>query len=898
MRRPESPRIPRVIVLILSLALCACDTPESLFEKRADKAIDRDIYKKKIVIGVVKNSRAGNLFREGVELAVTRINEQGGALGAKFQPIYRDDMGDVEKGLDIAREMERNPDVVAVVGHGYSSVAIPASIIYERAGVVFISYRATDPALVEYGGEYTFSNILSEKEISRAAAKFARQRQNVKSMAILFERKPIYKTSAESFAEEAVKQGVRISYVLSYFPDDDDFSNLTAELKDAGRFDAIFIAGNIHPGVELIRRLRAMGIRARILAGNSFDTPELWEAAGAASEGVVVSTFFNPHSPERVTKKFVDDFKKRYGGREPDVWAAQGYDAMYALKSAIEIRKATAPAKIASSLRFIGSLKGVAGKYTFTPKGNITDKTVFFKEMRRGVFHFLDADDEVSLVDYDAGDTLRLPLKEPVSTIDPGFARDMGAVELIEQLFLGLTELDPETLQATPGLAREWECSEEGRRCVFHLRRDAVWTNGDPVTAHDVVWAVHRNLHLQEGTHSAGLLDILENAEEIRRGEIVDGYLENAALISLGEKDDSKLGARALDKFTVEFRLKRPAPHFPAIASFEAFLPLHRTTIETHGDRWTAPGIIRTSGPYRLSAWERGEKKRPAPPRLTVLNPGTHEATPSLALRWYESACSNAAIAPGDNGVDDSPCIRFDLSREETWPDGEGITAHDVVRTIHYNLAPETKYPYAYLLYILKNARAIHQGADDDYLARAEGVRLGVLKDTSPLGVRATNDFTVEFQLAPGALDRQEPPDESPGPPESDPVETGGEQKAAEALGRLGIPGESPGPPESDPVETGGEQKAAEALGRLGPPGESPGPPESDPVETGGEQKAAGPDEITPGEMEIKEIDREESIRKKFQREVLAFPARAGLCAYQPAPRDAGDGRPFGRSGA
>ncbi|MCP4689853.1 MAG: hypothetical protein GY859_17505, partial [Desulfobacterales bacterium] len=147
-------------------------------------------------------------------------------------------------------------------------------------------------------------------------------------------------------------------------------------------------------------------------------------------------------------------------------------------------------------------------------------------------------------------------------------------------------------------------------------------------------------------------------------------------------------------------------------------------------------------------------------------------------------------------------------------------------------------------------------------------------------------------------LDRQEPPDESPGPPESDPVETGGEEKAAEALGRLGPPGESPEPPESDPVETGREEKAAGPLGRQGLPGESPGPPESDPVETGGEEKAAGPDEKAAGEMEIEEIDRKESIRKKFQREVLAFPARAGLCAYQPAPRDAGDGRPFGRSGA
>ena len=185
---------------------------------------------------------------------------------------------------------------------------------------------------------------------------------------------------------------------------------------------------------------------------------------------------------------------------------------------------------------------------------------------------------------------LRLPLKRAVKTIDPGKIFDITHVEVVEQLFLGLTDFEAKTYNVLPKLAKSWQVSKDGTVYTFQLRQEVKWINGEPVTAHDIVWAVQRNIAKETDSPYAHALYILKNAEAIHHGGV------------------AQLGVRAIDDYTVEFTLEQPASYFPALASLPSYRPLPRKTIESYGKDWVLPKHIQTNGPYMLTQWDKGKR--------------------------------------------------------------------------------------------------------------------------------------------------------------------------------------------------------------------------------------------------------------------------------------------------
>jgi len=98
----------------------------------------------------------------------------------------------------------------------------------------------------------------------------------------------------------------------------------------------------------------------------------------------------------------------------------------------------------------------------------------------------------VSLVAFMAPVTLEWNLGTEPPTLDPALSTDTTSVDVVEQLFLGLTDFDDETMEVVPELATSWEVSDDGLVWAFHLRKDVKWTDGTPVTAHDIEYGVKR----------------------------------------------------------------------------------------------------------------------------------------------------------------------------------------------------------------------------------------------------------------------------------------------------------------------------------------------------------------------------------------------------------------------
>jgi oligopeptide transport system substrate-binding protein len=161
-------------------------------------------------------------------------------------------------------------------------------------------------------------------------------------------------------------------------------------------------------------------------------------------------------------------------------------------------------------------------------------------------------------------------------------------------LFEGLTKLNAKTSLPEPDLADRWTVSPDGKVYTFHLRPEARWSDGDPVTAGDFVYSFHRILSPAYGALYSYMLWPIRNAEAFNDGKLTDF---------------SQVGVKAIDDHTLEVSLDKPTPYLPAIASHTTWLPVQKKTIEKFGrmdekgTKWTRPGNLVGNGAFTLLEW-------------------------------------------------------------------------------------------------------------------------------------------------------------------------------------------------------------------------------------------------------------------------------------------------------
>ncbi|MGZ5317567.1 MAG: ABC transporter substrate-binding protein [Actinomycetota bacterium] len=168
---------------------------------------------------------------------------------------------------------------------------------------------------------------------------------------------------------------------------------------------------------------------------------------------------------------------------------------------------------------------------------------------------------------------------------DPRSAIAWPNIQLCMNLFDRLVEQWPERT-IVPNLAESWEIADDGLRYVFRLREGLTWSDGVPLTAHDVEFGIKRVLNPDAPGSSVAIYFVLEAGE--------DYYLRH-------HDDPDRIGVRALDDRTIEFRLAAPAPYFMSVMNRPDGGPQPRHAIEAHGDTWTEPRRQVVSGPFRIA---------------------------------------------------------------------------------------------------------------------------------------------------------------------------------------------------------------------------------------------------------------------------------------------------------
>ncbi|GAB4222449.1 MAG: oligopeptide ABC transporter substrate-binding protein OppA [Francisella sp.] len=173
-------------------------------------------------------------------------------------------------------------------------------------------------------------------------------------------------------------------------------------------------------------------------------------------------------------------------------------------------------------------------------------------------------------------------------TIDPQQASDNSSSRVIADIFEGLVDYNQKS-EIVPAGASSWDISEDGKTYTFYLRKNAKWTNGDPVTAYDYVYSYRRSVTPATLTRAyASYFNPIENAIDIQNGK----------------KSPETLGVKALDKYTLQIKLSEPNPTFLDSLTIYAFFPVNKKAIDKYGDSWASkPETIISNGAYKLIKW-------------------------------------------------------------------------------------------------------------------------------------------------------------------------------------------------------------------------------------------------------------------------------------------------------
>ena len=194
--------------------------------------------------------------------------------------------------------------------------------------------------------------------------------------------------------------------------------------------------------------------------------------------------------------------------------------------------------------------------------------------------------------------TLHRGMGPEVADLDPHLATTANDYTVLSALFEGLVGEHPETLAPVPGVATRWELSADNLTYTFHLRPDAKWSNGDPVTSRDFLASWQRVLTPSLAADNAYLLYIVQNAEAFHKGELADF---------------SQVGVSAPDAHTVRITLEHPASYFLSLLQHWVWWPVHLATLEKHGspytrgNRWARPDTFVGNGPFILKDWRTGQ---------------------------------------------------------------------------------------------------------------------------------------------------------------------------------------------------------------------------------------------------------------------------------------------------
>ncbi|MDR5759473.1 branched-chain amino acid ABC transporter substrate-binding protein [Caballeronia sp. LZ035] len=325
----------------------------------------------------------GTDLKRGVELALDDANARNLKIGG--QPVHfvleaEDDQGDPRMGSQVAQKLV-DANVAGVVGHFNSGTTIPASRIYNTAGIPMVSPTATNPTLTAQGFSNVFRVVNSDAQMGKLAGQSAVQALKGKSIAVIDDRTAFGQGMADEFVKGVESAGGKIADREFTTDKAVDFKAQLTKIKSSNP-DVVFWGGLDQQAGLLAKQMRQLGMRAILLGGGSFENDNFLKVAGSSAEGATSWDYGIPLSKMKTGREFDEKMKKKYN-EGVVAYAPAAYDAAWVLINAMQKANSTDP-KVYGPLVKSVAFEGISGNIAFLPNGDMKDPMATFYKVIDG----------------------------------------------------------------------------------------------------------------------------------------------------------------------------------------------------------------------------------------------------------------------------------------------------------------------------------------------------------------------------------------------------------------------------------------------------------------------------------------------------------------------------------
>lgn len=314
----------------------------------------------------------GEGIKLGTQLAIEKLKGNVERLGFKVELVPFDDQAKPEVGVANARNAIADKEILVVIGHFNSGVAIPASEVYKEANLAMISPANTNPVVTDRGLP-NVSRVCGRDDVQGAvAAEFAAKELKAKSIYIVHNKNQYGQGIAEFVQSTARRLGMQ---VLGFDGTEEraNFDPILTLIK-AKRPDVIFFGGEYPQAAPLFRQAREKGIQAKFMGPDGLDSTELLKLGGDGVVGMHYTTVAGGVKEYPKAKDFAEQYRQKFG-KDPEPFAAQAYDAtaigLKAIETAMKEAGGNMPSReaVAKAVRKV-KYSGITGNIEFDDKGD------------------------------------------------------------------------------------------------------------------------------------------------------------------------------------------------------------------------------------------------------------------------------------------------------------------------------------------------------------------------------------------------------------------------------------------------------------------------------------------------------------------------------------------------
>jgi branched-chain amino acid transport system substrate-binding protein len=362
----------KLVLLSTAVALAACGKKE---ETAPATVAPADLLVVKIGhVGATSGAVAhlGKDNENGARLAIEELNAAGVTIGgrtARFELLAEDDGADPKQATAAAQKLV-DANVHGVVGHLTSGATLPASAIYNEAGIPQITPSSTNPKFTRQGFAGAFRLVADDTQQGGAMGRYTVQNLQARTVAVIDDRTAYGQGLADEFEKAAKAAGADV--VGREYTNDKatDFNAILTSLKEK-KPDVIFFGGMDAVGGPMLRQMQALGLSARLVGGDGLCTAEMitLSAEALGDERVFCVEAGGVDGEEvAVNEKFRTDFRNKYGV-DVQAYAGYAYDGVKLLATAMQSAGSADPAQYLPALKAV-KLQGASGNIEFDEKGD------------------------------------------------------------------------------------------------------------------------------------------------------------------------------------------------------------------------------------------------------------------------------------------------------------------------------------------------------------------------------------------------------------------------------------------------------------------------------------------------------------------------------------------------